>query len=172
MYLQHSQHHILQYWSGAPNQSSLSSNAHRSRSSRTSSRQGRTLSVACIRVHLSRPLAPPLPLLATPRRRLLLVQGARQPVVAKQNHPHHNSRANQYIVRFLDDPGPIQLTLSPGRYDADQGAPCGAWCLQVHATAPSCAGFSATLTNEKVRHLPRTLRRLLLIKVPPTVSLA
>ena len=35
-----------------------------------------------------------------------------------------------YLVRFLDDPGPIKLPLLPGRYTP--GAVRGSWCLQVH----------------------------------------
>ena len=103
-------------------QSSLSpSNARRSRSSGIRSQQGRTLSIARIRLRLSRPLAPPFPLHAIPRRRLLLVQGPRQTKITRTT-----TFANLYIVRFLDEPRPIQLTLSPARYDANQGAPCRA----------------------------------------------
>ena len=44
----------------------------------------------------------------------------------------HAPEANgSYIVRFLDDPGPVQITLSPPRYNTAP-APCGSWCLQVH----------------------------------------
>ena len=39
---------------------------------------------------------------------------------------------NQFIVRFLDDPGPIQITLFSDRYNAGQSVRCGAWCVQVH----------------------------------------
>eukprot|EP00752_Nemacystus_decipiens_P004356 g3980.t1 len=40
--------------------------------------------------------------------------------------------ADRYIVRFLDDPGPIALTLSPTLYSIALGAPSGSWCLQCH----------------------------------------
>eukprot|EP00752_Nemacystus_decipiens_P015617 g13940.t1 len=40
--------------------------------------------------------------------------------------------ANRYIVRFLDDSGPIALTLSPTLYSIALGAPSGSWCLQCH----------------------------------------
>ena len=40
-----------------------------------------------------------------------------------------------YLVRFLDDPGPIKL-LPPARYTTSTGAVRCSWCLQVHlATA-------------------------------------
>ena len=37
-----------------------------------------------------------------------------------------------YLVRFLDDPGPIKLPLPPARYTIWTGADRGSWCLQVH----------------------------------------
>ena len=36
-----------------------------------------------------------------------------------------------YLVRRLDDPGPIKLHLSPVRYTTSRGAVRGSWCLQV-----------------------------------------
>ena len=37
-----------------------------------------------------------------------------------------------YLVRFLDDPGPIKLPLPPARYTTTTGAVRGSVCLQVH----------------------------------------
>ena len=37
-----------------------------------------------------------------------------------------------YLVRFLDDPGPIKLPLPPARYTTSTGAVRGSWCFQVH----------------------------------------
>ena len=37
-----------------------------------------------------------------------------------------------YLVRFLDDPGPIKLPLPPARYTTSTGAVRDFWCLQVH----------------------------------------
>ena len=37
-----------------------------------------------------------------------------------------------YLVRFLDDPGPIELPLPPARYTTSTGAVGGSWCLHVH----------------------------------------
>ena len=36
-----------------------------------------------------------------------------------------------YLVRFLDDPGPIKLPLAPARYTTSTGAVRGFWCLQT-----------------------------------------
>ena len=33
-----------------------------------------------------------------------------------------------YLVRFLDDPGPIKLPLPPARYTISAGAVRGSWC--------------------------------------------
>ena len=37
-----------------------------------------------------------------------------------------------YLVRFLDDPGPIKLPPLPARYTTSTRAVRGSWCLQVH----------------------------------------
>ena len=38
----------------------------------------------------------------------------------------------RYIVRFLDNPGPVILDLPDSAYDTALHAPCGSWCLQTH----------------------------------------
>ena len=45
-----------------------------------------------------------------------------------------------YLVRFLDDPGPIKLPLSPARYTTSAGAVRGSWCLQVHVASAFSRG--------------------------------
>lgn len=45
------------------------------------------------------------------------------------------SYPNVYIVRFLDDPGPIKITLSPQLYNTAMDAVCGSWCLQLHRSS-------------------------------------
>ena len=62
------------------------------------------------------------------RRRLLLVQGARLPLVAWKHAP----TPGQYVVRFLGDRGPVKLALSSARYTTALGDARGSWCLQVH----------------------------------------
>ena len=37
-----------------------------------------------------------------------------------------------YIIRFLDDPGPVKITLQDERYTAVPSAGRGSWCLQTH----------------------------------------
>ena len=38
----------------------------------------------------------------------------------------------RYIIRFLDNPGPVLIDLSPSAYNTALHAPCGSWCLQTH----------------------------------------
>ena len=41
-----------------------------------------------------------------------------------------NSSVKSYIVRFLDDPGPIKIDLLPSPYSTSRSAVYGSWCLQ------------------------------------------
>ena len=43
-----------------------------------------------------------------------------------------NFPPNFYIVRFLDDPGPIKIDLLPSSYTTSWSAVHGSWCLQRH----------------------------------------
>ena len=38
----------------------------------------------------------------------------------------------RYIIRFLDNPGPVLIDLPPTAYNTALHAPCGSWCLQTH----------------------------------------
>ena len=38
----------------------------------------------------------------------------------------------RYIIRFLDNPGPVLIDLPPSAYNTALHAPCGSWCLQTH----------------------------------------
>ena len=40
-----------------------------------------------------------------------------------------------YLVRFLNDPWPIKISLPPALYTTSTGAVRGSWCLQVHISA-------------------------------------
>ena len=42
------------------------------------------------------------------------------------------TKGKVYLVRFLDDPGPIKLFLPPARYTTSTGAVRGSWCLTVY----------------------------------------
>ena len=55
----------------------------------------------------------------------------------RENTPASNS----YTVRFLDDPGPVKITLSPKRYDTAAEAVCGSWCLQEHRNSTFTRGL-------------------------------
>ena len=44
----------------------------------------------------------------------------------------HTSQPPLYLVRLLDDPGPIKIALSDSRYTTAADAVQGSWCLQVH----------------------------------------
>ena len=52
---------------------------------------------------------------------------------------------NIYLVRFLDDPGPIKLPLLPARYTTSTGAVRGSWCQQVHITSAFSRGIQRTV---------------------------
>ena len=45
------------------------------------------------------------------------------------------STADVFMVRFLDDPGPIKILLSPARYTTALDAVIGSWCLQIHRSS-------------------------------------
>ena len=49
-----------------------------------------------------------------------------------------------YLDRFLDDPGPIQLPISPARYTTSTGAVRGSWCLQFHIASTLPRGIQRT----------------------------
>ena len=51
---------------------------------------------------------------------------------------------DQYIVRFLDDPGPVKITLPALRYTTTTTSAPGSWCLQVHSGS---ALFKGLLRN-------------------------
>ena len=46
-----------------------------------------------------------------------------------------------YLVRFLDDPGPIKLPLPPARSTTSTGAVRGSWCLQIHIASAFSPGI-------------------------------
>ena len=53
----------------------------------------------------------------------------------------HTTTAAQYIVRFLDDPGPVKLKLSPSRYTAAIGADRDSRCLHIRQGRPHQQGI-------------------------------
>lgn len=47
----------------------------------------------------------------------------------------------RYIVRFLDDPGPVRLALNASLYTTAPDAVRGSWCLQIHVSGGISAGL-------------------------------
>ena len=54
-----------------------------------------------------------------------------------------------YLVRFLDDSGPITLPLFPARYTASAGAVRGSWCLQVHVASAFSRGVQRNIDHSR-----------------------
>ena len=48
---------------------------------------------------------------------------------------------DRYIVRFLDDPGPVRLALDASLYTTAPDAVRGSWCLQTHVSGGISAGL-------------------------------
>ena len=54
-----------------------------------------------------------------------------------------------YLVRFLDDPGPIKLPLSPARYTTSTRAVRGSWCLQIHLASAFARGVQRNVDESR-----------------------
>ena len=54
-----------------------------------------------------------------------------------------------YLVRFLDDPGPIKLPLPPARHTTSTGAVRGSWCLQVHIASAFPRGIQRNVDESR-----------------------
>ena len=54
--------------------------------------------------------------------------------------PSTSPSDNTYIIRFLDDPGPIKINLRPANYTTSSTANSGSWCLQRHKTGSLARG--------------------------------
>ena len=54
-----------------------------------------------------------------------------------------------YLVRFLDDPGPIKLLHPPARYTTCTGAVRGFWCLQGHIASPFPRGIQRNVDESR-----------------------
>ena len=135
MDLQHSRQHILRYWAGTPLQLQQTNRLYR------------RMRVGAAQRKLSRDqgarfLSPGYSLVThhdwTHRfSSSILPVGAHFWYKARDHHwwlgkiSAHTTTAAHYIVRFLDDPGPIKLKLSPSRYTTAVGAERNSWCLQT-----------------------------------------
>ena len=54
-----------------------------------------------------------------------------------------------YLVRVLDDPGIIELPLTPARYTASTGAVRVSWCLQVHLASTFARGVQRNVDESR-----------------------
>ena len=54
-----------------------------------------------------------------------------------------------YLVRFWDDPGPIELPFSPARYTTSTGAVRGSWCLRVQLASAFARGVQRNLGESR-----------------------
>ena len=58
----------------------------------------------------------------------------RAPADASSNSLSNPSSDGSYIIRFLNDPGPMKINLRPALYTTARDAISGSWCLQRHGT--------------------------------------
>ena len=173
--LQHSRRHILLYWSGTPTQH------------RPTNRLYRQMRIGAAHRELSRSqgqifLAPGYSLVS---RDLwlryfcttTLPSGAhiwykardglwwlgkiahRAPADTSSTSFSDPSSDGSYIIRFLDDPGPIKINLRPALYTTATDAISGSWCLQRHGTGNLARGV---LRNSGAS------RGTLTVPIPPT----
>ena len=54
-----------------------------------------------------------------------------------------------YLVRLLDDPGPIKLPLPPARYTTSTGAVRGSCCLQIHVASAFSQGVQRNVDDSR-----------------------
>ena len=54
-----------------------------------------------------------------------------------------------YLVRFLDDPGPIKLPLPPARYTTSTGAVRGSRCFQIHIASAFPRGIQRNVDESR-----------------------
>ena len=71
-----------------------------------------------------------------------------------QTHSADSSTPNTYIVRFLDDPGPVQLKLRPEFYTISPSAQQGSWCLQRFKSKGLARGIQRNIDRTHDVHAP------------------
>ena len=52
----------------------------------------------------------------------------------------NSSSDKPYIIRFLDDPGPVKIDLQQASYTTSNFANYGSWCLHRHKTGSLARG--------------------------------
>ena len=55
----------------------------------------------------------------------------------------------EYLVRFLDDPGPIKLRVSPTHYTTSTGGVQGSWCLQLRRGRSVARGIQSNVDESR-----------------------
>ena len=55
----------------------------------------------------------------------------------------------EYLVRFLDDPGPIKLPLSPAHYTTSTGGVQGSWCLRLRRGRSVARGIQSNVDESR-----------------------
>ena len=151
MDLQHSRQHILHYWAGTPLQHQQANRLYR------------RMRVGAAQRELSRDqgarfLSPGYSLvthLDWTRRfsTTVLPVGTHFWYKARDHHwwlgkiSAHTTTVAQYIVRFLDDPGPVKL--SPSRYTTAIGAERDSWCLQTRQGRPLQQGILLNIDESR-----------------------
>ena len=78
----------------------------------------------------------------------LFVQGIRWVMVAWKISAS-TTEDKVYLVRFLDDPGPIKLLLPPARYTTSTGAVRGSWGLQIHIASAFPRGIQRNVDESR-----------------------
>jgi len=146
--LQHSKLHILRYWTGSPDQHRQTNRRYRAMRIGAATRElarakgDRALPSGYSLVSRStwdrRFAATPLPVGA------FFWYKTQDGLwwLGKISGPPLPS--DYYVVRFLDDPGPVKLALPAVRYSTIATAVSGSWCLQVHSGS---ALFKGILRN-------------------------
>ena len=151
--LQLSRTHIFRYWTGTPDQDRLTN------------RLFRRILIGTARRELSRNngerfLAPGYACV----QRAEWLRRYRDTVLPKGTHfwykgdnglwwlgkiSANTTEDGVYLVQFLDDPGPINLPLSPARYTTSTGAVRGSWCLQVHEASAFPGGIQRNVDESR-----------------------
>ena len=62
---------------------------------------------------------------------------------------YRSSTDGEYLVRFLGDPEPIKLPLSPVNYTTSTGGVQGSWCLQFRQGRSVTRGIQSNVDESR-----------------------
>ena len=158
MGLQHSRQHVVRYWAGTPPQHQQENRLYR------------RMHVGAAQRELSRDqgarfLSPGYPLVTHQdwtRRFSSTVLPVSTHFWYKARDHHwwlhkisaHTKTAAHYGVRFLGDPGPVKLKISPSRYNTAIGAERDLWCLQTRQGKTLQQRILLSVDKSRVGELP------------------